>query len=536
MKKDQKKPDPLLSKQDLTQIHLCALKIKSEIGNWEELVTYAEEHKKSILNRLKMREYVLLALEKLERWEEARSNAETLLMYLPNNLPYLESLIRCREALGEQKVEILKNIYEKDKRSKLKRKLLLNELSAGEEFENLVTETILNAARKVHPSFPKEIYTLYENSEKKNFIGKKIEEIQNSLEKNLTFPNKDEPEFPTVIMYIYYLNAHHHLRIKNYTKGLELIGKAIEHTPTFVESHILKAKLLSKQLKYGEAAKVLCEAQQFDEADRYLTNATSKALLRNGKIAEGDKLFKSVMKLEEDGVEKTLHTLQKMWYEIEVGRAYIKQYRWGRGLRQFNFVLEHVKTIAYDQLDFCNFALRKYNIAEFVEMVRFNCERIQNNENISKGLCEYLKYGLRYQKLKPVLEKVDRLDKEKLGDEEWKKEKKELKQKNDKNSVVASKEEVADLKLEGKEIIENLDLKEIASLVNKIESENPKIVRRANLPLFDYYLQNGKKFFYKENLLLLLRSYKKLEKVAKKSDAQFLFRQVLFKDLGKKSF
>lgn len=147
--------------------------------------------------------------------------------------------------------------------------------------------------------------------------------------------------------------------------------------------------------KYQEAAAVLEEYNKIDKADRYIVNKTSKYLMRNGAIQRADTLFKSFV-FRHEKLEKTIHTLQKFWYELAMGNALCKQRKWKRGLRMFGFFEENLNVITEDQSDFYNFALRKFSIIQFIDMVRFNTSSIRQDKRFIKGLTNFLRNSVIY--------------------------------------------------------------------------------------------------------------------------------------------
>ena len=69
-----------------------------------------------------------------------------------------------------------------------------------------------------------------------------------------------------------------------YTKSMEFVDKAIDHTPTVLELYIHKAKLYQRMGNPRMAAKLTEEARMLDLADRYLNAHSSKYLFKANKI------------------------------------------------------------------------------------------------------------------------------------------------------------------------------------------------------------------------------------------------------------
>jgi peptide alpha-N-acetyltransferase len=88
-------------------------------------------------------------------------------------------------------------------------------------------------------------------------------------------------------MYMWLLNlaAHHNMRIGDTTAALDLVDKAIAHTPTIPDLYLTKGKILAKAGQIDLATSEFEEARKLDLADRYLNNKAAKFKLRSNDIA-----------------------------------------------------------------------------------------------------------------------------------------------------------------------------------------------------------------------------------------------------------
>lgn len=66
----------------------------------------------------------------------------------------------------------------------------------------------------------------------------------------------------------------------------------------------------------------------------------------------------------------------------------------------FGFLDENLCTVDDDQTDFYNFALRKFSIIQFIDMVRFNQSNIRSDKRYVKGLTSFLKNAVVYERHK----------------------------------------------------------------------------------------------------------------------------------------
>ena len=101
-----------------------------------------------------------------------------------------------------------------------------------------------------------------------------IEELILSYEKNLTSPEgsfdgqPDSQEPATAYLWVLYYMSQHFDYLKDHQKALELVEKAIEHTPTLIELFLLKGKIHKHLGNMEMAVACLDEAQSLDTADR----------------------------------------------------------------------------------------------------------------------------------------------------------------------------------------------------------------------------------------------------------------------------
>lgn len=212
--------------------------------------------------------------------------------------------------------------------------------------------------------------------------------------------------------------------------------------------------------------------------------------------------------------EGNVHELQKSFYELPVALAYLRQNKWGRGLRLLDFIYGHFKAIDEEQLEFFSYALRKYSMINFMKMVRLNIIDVGKNPYFIMGNANYLKYAMAYQRKLAVEAKINEVPK-KVKNHELKKQKK-LKDKFDEaNAVDASEEVVKNLDLNGENLLNNLKLADIAKMVAICQPANDKQKELSHGTLLDYYLDI-------KNPLQAVRAYFNQPKDPKNTGKMFL--------------
>ena len=413
-------------------------------------------------------------------------------MYLPDNDDYIQFAVQAEQALGKPTVEILRAMYKKSSTALILKRLLvaLDAETDLEEFRALLKADLVKAVRKILPSYFQGIKDIYACKKKAQELERLLLKCEGDLEKENRFEGEEQEESPHSLMFVMYLLSQHYLKLGELARSLEYCLKAEDYCPTFVEVYLLKAKILRAQFDYEAAAQTMSEHQVIDKADRYLANKTAKYLLLNNQIVEGDTIFKSFI-YQSSNVEKSIHTLQKMFYEMWLGKAYIRQRNWARGLRQFKFVYQHICEISEDQLDFFQYMLRKTGLVPFVEVVKFNTETFKSDHRFVKGLGYLLRYGVRYRRCLPVQEAkiADHLQKHPQEDE--KKYRKAL-ERAEKTGVVSCDKEVAEeLDLDGKKALDSLPLAQAAVLLSKTRTPDAGLARLAYMSLFDYYFDQS---------------------------------------------
>jgi peptide alpha-N-acetyltransferase len=70
-----------------------------------------------------------------------------------------------------------------------------------------------------------------------------------------------------------------------------------------------------------------------------------------------------------EGNELNVHEMQCMWYEVEVGNSHLRQGNYRLALKNYNYVEKHFEQIFEDQFDFHLYAIRKYTLNSYLQMI-----------------------------------------------------------------------------------------------------------------------------------------------------------------------
>ena len=105
-----------------------------------------------------------------------------------------------------------------------------------------------------------------------------------------------------------------------------------------------------------------------DQADRYLNALASKYLFKCDKIQEAHDMMALFSKEPEVG-KLNVHEQQTIWFEVHCGQSHYRQGEHRLALKQFQFIEKHINTIEEDCLEFNVYAIRKYSLNHYVQMI-----------------------------------------------------------------------------------------------------------------------------------------------------------------------
>jgi tetratricopeptide (TPR) repeat protein len=156
-----------------------------------------------------------------------------------------------------------------------------------------------------------------------------------SLETNKKLlPDDEREEPPSTELWTWYLRGGLHELAAEYSEGMAMLDKCLEHTPTAVDVYELKGRLVKSAGDIKAAVEMLDTGRDLDRQDRYINNQTTKYMLEAGM--EHDALNRiSLFTKHEGNPEANLYDMQCSWYELGLAACYAKKGIWGKSLKKY---------------------------------------------------------------------------------------------------------------------------------------------------------------------------------------------------------
>lgn len=143
-------------------------------------------------------------------------------------------------------------------------------------------------------------------------------------------------EPPTALLWTLYFLAQHYDFKRESDKALGYINRAIEHTPTLVELHMTKGRILKHAGDFNQAVESLNEARELDLQDRFINSKCTKYMLRADKVAEAEKTVVLFARADIADPLNDLVDMQAQWYLLEAGESHLRQGQIGKALKRFH--------------------------------------------------------------------------------------------------------------------------------------------------------------------------------------------------------
>lgn len=161
---------------------------------------------------------------------------------------------------------------------------------------------------------------------------------------------------PTTLLWAYYFLALHLAHPSNTTpshpRALDLLQKALDHTPTLPEIYMARAMVLKRAGDPMGAAHAMEEARLLDGQDRFLNGKAAKYWLRAGDVQKAEELLAMFTKVRSShlgvlrcsmltAVQKDmtapadLTEMQCLWFLQESGDSHRRNGNLGMALKRY---------------------------------------------------------------------------------------------------------------------------------------------------------------------------------------------------------
>ncbi|KAJ3030244.1 hypothetical protein HDV00_008997 [Rhizophlyctis rosea] len=330
---------------------------------------------------------------------EAEVEYRKLLSDNPDNIAYLDGLLasrglpagrnfwfHCRteqivdevvveSGEAEQKLaRLLNELTFKYPRSHLIKRFPLKHAKGGYQFRGLIDNYLKEMFRKGVPSLFISMKDLYGDAEKAEIIEETVTNFALYLERTGRFSTDEEEdaekEPPSAYLWVLYFLAQHHDWKRESEKALELINRAIEHTPTLVELFMTKARIYKHAGDPEAAMKAMNEARELDLQDRNVNSKCTKYMLRNDQVAEAEKTIALFTRSESTDPLGDLVDMQCMWFALECAESHARKRDFGRALKRYHQIEKHFVDIYDDTFDFHSYCFRKMTLRAYVDLLR----------------------------------------------------------------------------------------------------------------------------------------------------------------------
>ena len=184
-------------------------------------------------------------------------------------------------------------------------------LLSGDLFRTRLEEYLQSGLHKGMPSLHQGIKTLYKSTERLPILSACIEEKLPFLRQHGRLPLDPEGSqcSPDVYFWCMFMTAQHRLVVGRLEDALAMIVEATRHTPTVLDSYMVKARILKRLGDFSGAEAAAEEARCMDLADRFINTFATRYQIKNGHCATAEATLMLFCKNDEFGP-----ALQTNWY------------------------------------------------------------------------------------------------------------------------------------------------------------------------------------------------------------------------------
>ncbi|KAF7350445.1 hypothetical protein MVEN_01349700 [Mycena venus] len=365
---------------------LYHVRLLEDLGEFTEALAMLDVNAKSraIVDRTSIMEIRARLLSKLGS-DEAEHAWRVLVEHNPECYEYYQGYfsnlgltLDATNPTAPQALAVLQEFSTQIPRATAPRRLALT-IASGEQFRDLVTPYILSGLKKGVPSLFSDIKGLYQDPAKQQIIEEAALDAQTQFSAAEPSSSAAAAEVePTSYLWTLYFLAQHHSYLKRHTQALEILDKALAHTPTLPELHMFKGRVLKRAGDLFGGARCLEDARFLDGQDRFLNTKSAKYRLRAGMVEEASTLLGLFTKKDAATPGADLEDMQSLLYLVEEADAHNRNGHFGPALKKYMAVNKVFDDFEDDQYDFHGYSIRKFTVNIYLNLLTWE-DRVRSH-------------------------------------------------------------------------------------------------------------------------------------------------------------
>lgn len=371
-----------IPKVELGEICLYRVEVLYQKGDFTAALANLEEHKPSIVDVYAYNMYKIRILLHLERFEEARAiileevlaenidHLEAVLLFFKSHQISLNNIDKTDVTLYttiKTKFDELLGLFPK---SATITRLSLQFYQGDDLKQPLVSYLKPNLAKGV-PSLFKTVKSFYANND---FIVTYIEELLlsfiDSLKANNTFPGEDKQQTPTTLLSTYVYLAQHYDFFGLAEKAFEQLTFAEQHTPTFIDLYVYRAKVYKHSGNHQAAYYWVDYARSLDTADRWLNNKCAMYAYQAGHDDNGDRTVQLFIK-DKSGVHPYQYREQASWWYYQSGCCYARAKNYPFAIKNLSSIANFFEQYQEGVYDYHQYCVRRAVLRAYTGMMTY---------------------------------------------------------------------------------------------------------------------------------------------------------------------
>jgi N-alpha-acetyltransferase 15/16, NatA auxiliary subunit len=391
-----------------SELLLYKISIMEEASDFTGALEQLDRNTKRIVDRLAVRETRARLLVALGRHEEAAEDLRALVSINPDNHAYFRDLcaavvqpMKTPEARFEATLALCDELAALYPRACAPARIAIDMIPSGDhpQFLPRLDKYVRPALRRGVPSLFSDLKSLYTDHSKAAAIAtlfsSYIAGLQSSSAKlprtlaifkspmsegangeqsedrsSVNDVGIEEPDSPTTLLWVYHFLAQHYDRVGDPEQALIEIDRALAHTPTCIESYLVKARVLKHCGDLRSAVDVTDAARKMDLSDRFVNTKCAKYSLRADLVPQAEAWVSLFTRDGDSGGVQALYDMQCMWFELEAAESHIRCGQIAPALKKLVAVERHFEDMIEDQFDFHTYCLRKATLRAYVKMLR----------------------------------------------------------------------------------------------------------------------------------------------------------------------